>query len=24
VGFHFWWEHEAVAEPWLAWLNDQS
>jgi hypothetical protein len=23
VGFHFWWEHEAVAEPWLAWLTDQ-
>ena len=24
VGFHFWWDHEAVAEPWLAWLTDQS
>jgi len=23
VGFHFWWDHEAVAEPWLAWLTDQ-
>jgi hypothetical protein len=22
VGFHFWWDHEAVAEPWLAWLID--
>ena len=21
VGFHFWWDHEAVAEPWLAWLE---
>ena len=24
VGFHFWWDHEAVAEPWLAWLTDQG
>ena len=23
VGFHFWWDHEAVAEPWLAWLTDE-
>jgi hypothetical protein len=23
VGFHFWWDHEAVTEPWLAWLTDQ-
>lgn len=22
AGFEFWWDHEAVSEPWLAWLEN--